>query len=346
MIIIYFAKRWRRLLKFLASLLVLLATVAFAQEKPEVVIDASLKADAPQSGLRPERVRRGGKVFSVFLINDSRKPGDALVKIVNLRTDSGTFDCYVDRQLLGSFSPEELAKGLTVPLRYGVVDLNDVDYLTRISKGCSEVVSSLRSYTEGDGKVVHDLCNQINGWAKLSLRMEEKSRATDIMLNPSGEPLPRLVKDDRASYELIVKAFAQYIERIAVVRQIINGKVKDPVFREMAASTLLPHDMEVKTCTVKDTDGGIVNKAIVTYTNRAEVPVSVKLSIIPADGVTVKATGKTDIASLARGKSITCGFLLKGTVSLNAVEKRSTAVARAAYKDIAFSARRVIPQME
>ncbi len=330
--------------KLFIIFLIIITTAAFAKAVPEVVIDASLLKDPPQNGLRPERLRRSGKVFAVYLFNDSRQPGEALVKIKNLSMGGNSFDYYVDRQLVGTFSVEDIEKGQRVPLRPGITNLDDLDYLSRIASGTTEVISSLRSYTEGDGKVVRDLSNQINGWAKLALRIEEKSRATDIMINPSNEPLPRLTKDDRASPEDAAKICARYIERIAVVRSLINGRVKDPVFRELSASTLLPHEMEVKLTCVTEPDGKPSKKAIVTFTNRAEVPVSVRLGINPADGVTAKATGKPDIGALERGKSITCGFILSGSVKPAAIEKRNTAVARVDYKGIAFSTRRTIAE--
>ena len=303
----------------------------------EAVIDAAAKKGTTNSpGLAVKEVYQRQNLFRASLVNDAGTPGEAVAKIVGLAAaQSGTYDVYVDRKLIGALSPEDLAEGIRASLSPAIVARADVDFVRRVDGNCLEVVELLKGYSRGDGKLVRDLCNQVDGWCRLFINQEERSRSTEMFLSPTGEPPAKYPPNTKMDRDRLAAARDKLFRDIAGVRRLLANKLVDGYMSGLAAQTLAPSDFAVKD--LPPPCAGC-RKVLATLTNRADKAMTVKLSIAPAEGVAAKPTGKTE-AVLERGQSLSCGFVLTGAVKKDAVEKYSYALARVTLDRSAYTAR-------
>lgn len=328
----------------LATLIVFAQARTWAQPSKFVVtIDAAAKSSTSGApGVEVKGAQSYGQVFIAYLINQTRKPGQALVKITGLQPPASGYDVYLDRKLVGPRSIEELKRGIEIDLRAGAVSTADTEFASRVEKGCTEAVNTLKEYWQGDGKLVRDTINQVKGWTAVFVNTEERSRSTEILLSPSGTPLDRIPPDTRLTQTDMVAKRNRVFTQIMEVRRLLMVQVGDKFFRELAARALTPHDLSVKIVPVANARPG-ERKALVVYTNAAELPVSVTIRLVPPDGVTAKPTGKTDTVVLSRGQSLTRGYLLSGSVAKNAVESKGYALANVKLEKAVFSVKQTLP---
>jgi len=168
------------------------------------------------------------------------------------------------------------------------------------------------------------------------------SRTTELIICPSKKSLPRISADTIMTPDKVRAWQVRYGRRIAGVRSALAIKLKEPYFNDLAARTLTPYELIVKE--LPSPNGDCRNrKILVSFTNQADSSVAVQLSVTIPDGMIAEATGKTEVSDLPRGESLSCGFVLKGSVSKDAIERDGFAVARVTLGNARFSAREKLP---
>jgi hypothetical protein len=188
-------------------------------------------------------LNHSGVVHAVILNNTSQEQPIS-ARFQELQADA--YDVYQDSALIGSFTRDQLEKGIQVKLP-GIVLQQDRPLIQKIEEDSASLVKSLKSDKRPGASLALAMLANIGNWCRTADGRIRNSGGAYIILNPGGKILSSPIGWSRPSSESVTSDTAKFWKAIMDQREILYSSVKDTDIRDSAISAITPVDLTAQT---------------------------------------------------------------------------------------------------
>jgi len=180
------------------------------------------------------------------LVNNQDKPREVILRILGLTEPE--YDLYIDGNLIGVKSKEQLENGIPVSFSGTDIPPDLKDYYTRLRTKADEGAKLYRKPLDEETSRCKSVMQSVANWVQSIERGDALIRATAIIVVPQGTPLSlpggRFIFQKPPDFPNSVKHLG---EAVQIIRREIQDKTKNETLRFDTLSRITTIDFELTT---------------------------------------------------------------------------------------------------